>query len=187
MKSGNRHPDPVDLNIIAALQRDAKTPLAKLGERVGLSAQSVLERVRKLEVAGVLRGYHAAVDARAVGFDVTAFIGVGIDSTRHLDAVEVALGLAPEVLECHHVTGAHTLMVKVKTRDTASLEVLIRAIRGMDGVQRTETMIVLSTHTERTTLPLPAHAEGEPGERRPRGPRADRGPDQPKEADDGPA
>lgn len=155
MKSGSRHPDQIDLSLIAALQDDAKMPLAKLGERVGLSAQSVFERVRKLELAGVIAGYHAVIDARAVGLDVTAFIGVGIDSTRHLDAVETALTGAGEVLECHHVTGVHTLMLKVKTRNTATLEVLIRAIRGMEGVQRTETMIVLSTHSERTRLALP--------------------------------
>ncbi|MCB9739207.1 MAG: Lrp/AsnC family transcriptional regulator [Deltaproteobacteria bacterium] len=154
MKSG-KHPDATDLALCVALQEDAKMSLQRLGERVGLSAQSVLERVRKLEAAGVIRGYHADVDARAVGLDVTAFIGVGIDTTRHLDAVEQALGVAAEVLECHHVTGAHTLMVKIKTRNTATLELLIREIRGMPGVQRTETMIVLSTHKESSTLHLP--------------------------------
>ena len=76
-------------------------------------------------------------------------------------------------------------MVKVKTRDTASLEILIRAIRGMDGVQRTETMIVLSTHTERTTLPLPSQAEGEVNERKTRSQLVDRAPQSPKEADHG--
>lgn len=154
MKSG-KQPDAIDLALCVALQQDAKLSLQKLGERVGLSAQSVLERVRKLEAAGVISGYHAAINARAVGLDVTAFIGVGIDSTRHLDDVERLLGAAPSVLECHHVTGAHTLLVKIKTRNTASLELLIREIRGMPGVQRTETMIVLSTHTERAELALP--------------------------------
>ncbi|MEY3014242.1 MAG: hypothetical protein RIT45_2977 [Pseudomonadota bacterium] len=157
MKS-SKHPDSKDLALCVALQEDAKLSLQKLGERVGLSAQSVLERLRKLEAAGVIRGYYADVDARAVGLDVTAFIGVGIDTTLHLDDVERGLSRAPEVLECHHITGVHTLMVKVKTRNTATLERLIREIRDMPGVQRTETMIVLSTHTERASLHLPTAA-----------------------------
>ncbi len=61
-----------------------------------------------------------------------------------------------EVLECHHVTGGYTLMLKVKTRNTESLERLIDSVRGVDGVSRTETMVVLSTHTERSRIALEA-------------------------------
>ena len=59
-----------------------------------------------------------------------------------------------EVLECHHVTGGYTLLLKVKTRSTESLERLIDGVRGLDGVSRTETMVVLSTHTERLRIAL---------------------------------
>ncbi len=65
----------------------------------------------------------------------------------------------PEVLESHHVTGRHTLMLKVRTQNTASLHRLIQALREMPGVARTETMIVLATQMERTELPIPALAE----------------------------
>ncbi len=72
-----------------------------------------------------------------------------------------------DVLECHHVTGEHTLLLKVKTANTSSLERLISQIRSLDGVTRTETMIVLSTHTERVQLALhPAEpAPAQPGKR----------------------
>ena len=63
-----------------------------------------------------------------------------------------------DVLECHHVTGEHTLLLKVKTNNTASLESLISTIRFIEGVSRTETMVVLSTHIERVTVALPRGA-----------------------------
>lgn len=146
--------DPIDRELIRALQTDCKTPLAELGKRVGLSAPAVMERVRKLEQGGVIRGYTALVDAREVGLDVTAFVGVSLTSPKHIDIFERAVKTLPEVLECHHVTGAHTLLLKVKTRNTASLEQLIRQLREIDGATRTETMVVLSTGKEGISLPL---------------------------------
>lgn len=154
MKLGNEafEPDAIDLQIIAILQDHGRMPLVKLGEQVGLSAPSVIERVKKLEDAGVITGYHASVDARQLGKDVTAFIGVSIGHPRTIGLFEDAVERLEEVLECHHITGEHTVLLKVKTRSTATLEELIKTIRAIDGVARTETMVVLSTHTERTQI-----------------------------------
>lgn len=154
MKSGNEafEPDTIDLQIISVLQEHGRIPLAKLAEQVGLSAPSVIERVKKLEDSEVITGYHAAVDARKLGKDVTAFIGVSIGHPRTIGLFEQTVALLDDVLECHHVTGEHTVLLKVKTHNTASLEQLIRTIRLIDGVSRTETMVVLSTHTERTQI-----------------------------------
>ncbi|MEB2345552.1 MAG: Lrp/AsnC family transcriptional regulator [Deltaproteobacteria bacterium] len=146
--------DSTDLAILDLLQRNCKLPLAEIGKQVDLTASSVVERIKKLEDAGVVRGYVALVDARAVGKDVTAFIGVSIDHPRAFEPFEREVEGAADVLECHHVTGQHTLMVKVKTDSTATLERLIDQIRRVDGVTRTETMVVLSTHTERTRIAL---------------------------------
>jgi len=156
---GPDHPlDATDLAIVDLLQRNCKQPLAEIGKQVGLTASSVVERIKKLEDAGVVRGYVATVDARALGKDVTAFIGVSIDHPRAFEPFEKEIEKAPDVLECHHVTGSHTLMVKVKTENTETLEQLIDTIRRIEGVTRTETMVVLSTHTERTRIALDAHA-----------------------------
>jgi Lrp/AsnC family transcriptional regulator, leucine-responsive regulatory protein len=72
--------DDIDRQLLSCLQEDAKVSLNRLGERVGLSAPSVMERIRKLEQAGIITGYHATLDARAVGLDVAAFIGVRVQS-----------------------------------------------------------------------------------------------------------
>ena len=147
--------DAIDRELLSALQDDCRRSLASLGELVGLSPPAVLERVRRLESAGFIRGYHAVIDPRLVGLDVTAFIGVGIDHPRHLSAFEKATLAMPEVLESHHVTGRHTLMLKVRARDTTALHLLISALRELPGVERTETMIVLDTKLERQRIELP--------------------------------
>jgi len=154
MKLGNEafEPDAIDLQIIAILQDHGRMPLVKLGEQVGLSSPSVIERVKKLEDGGVITGYHASVDARQLGKDVTAFIGVSINHPRAIGLFEHKVETLEDVLECHHVTGQHTLLLKVKTDDTSSLERLISAIRSIEGVAHTETMVVLSTHTERSQI-----------------------------------
>jgi Lrp/AsnC family transcriptional regulator, leucine-responsive regulatory protein len=158
--------DAIDRALLDALQDDCKQPLAKLGERVGLSAPSVLERVRKLEQSGLITGYHAVIDPRVAGFDVGAFIGIGIDHPRSIPRFEESVLAIPEVLECHHVTGRHTLLIKVRTQDTESLHRLISTLRELPGVARTETMVVLETQLERQRLVLPATEEEPPTPRR---------------------
>ena len=140
--------DEIDRRILALLQADCKTPLAKVGERVGLSAPSVVERVRKLEAEGFITGYHAQLDARRLGMDITAFIGVSIGHPKGIAIFEQQLERLHDVLECHHVTGGYTLLLKAKTHDTQSLERLIRTLRSIEGVERTETSVVLSTKVE---------------------------------------
>lgn len=155
--------DAIDLQILRILQEHCKMPLAKIGEKVGLSAPAIVERIKKLEDVGVITGYAAMLDARKLGFDITAFIGVSIGHPRAIASFEREVSAFSDVLECHHVTGEHTLLLKVKTPNTSTLEELISRIRSVDGVARTETMIVLSTHTERTQLPLGVDAV--PGKR----------------------
>jgi Lrp/AsnC family leucine-responsive transcriptional regulator len=146
--------DPIDLQILDLLQDNCKQPLTAIGEKVGLTASSVMERIHKLEGEGVIQGYTALLDARELGKDVAAFIGVAMSHPRTALSFEREVERMPNVLECHHVTGEYTLMLKVKTESTESLERLIVGIREHEGVTRTETMIVLSTHTERVRIPL---------------------------------
>jgi Lrp/AsnC family leucine-responsive transcriptional regulator len=146
--------DDIDLRILTLLQENCKLPLAKVGEKVGLSAPSVIDRIKKLEDNGVIIGYRAILNARPLGKDVTAFIGVLIGHPKLIGDFERDIVQLEDVLECHHVTGQHTLLLKVKTRNTSSLEELISTIRSIEGVERTETMVVLSTHTERTQIAI---------------------------------
>ncbi len=160
-----RHSEPeldaTDRAILELLQENCKRPLAAIGEKVNLSAPAVVDRIHKLEQAGVITGYVALLDARRLGKDVTAFIGVSTDHPRAIAAIERQVGGIADLLECHHVTGSHTLMLKAKTESTESLENLIERIRSLDGVTRTETMVVLSTHAEHPRIALASPAEKE--------------------------
>ena len=146
--------DAIDRHILELLQENCRQPLAKIGDHVGLSAPAVAERVKKLEDSGVITGYHAVVNGRLLGKDIAAFIGVSIGHPRAIGRFEKEVAALDDVLECHHVTGGYSLLLKVKTTNTSSLEELLSRIRSLDGVVRTETMVVLSTHTERVQLSL---------------------------------
>ncbi len=154
--------DAIDTQLLNELQQDAKLSLKRIGEKVGLSAPAVMERVRKMEQAGVILGYHAQIDARRVGVDIAAFIGVGIGDPGRVKDFEAWADEVAPILECHHVTGGYTLLLKVKVRNTRGLEQLISLIRSLDGVSHTETMIVLSTHAERIPVRLAVPAAEEP-------------------------
>jgi len=144
--------DSTDRAILTLVQENCKQSLATIGEKVGLKAPSVVERIHKLEEAGVITSYVALIDARRLGKDVTAFIGVSTERPAATATLETQITSIGEVLECHHVTGNHTLMLKVKTRNTQTLEALIDEVRRLEGVTRTETSIVLSTFAERPII-----------------------------------
>jgi Lrp/AsnC family leucine-responsive transcriptional regulator len=166
--------DRIDGLILDALQHDAQASYGQLGELVGLTPPAVMERVKKLEDAGVIRGYHAALDARSLGLDIAAFIGLSVRDTKHIEAVERWVADEPRILECHHVTGGYTLLLKVKVKNTRALEELINTLRALDGVTSTDTMVVFSTSVERTRIAFDVPKD-EPGVRRRGRPRKQRG------------
>lgn len=135
--------DERDLEIIAALQDDARATYADVGRRVGLAASSVHDRVRKLERLGAIRGYRAVVDPEALGLFVTALVAVTpLDPTQPDDLPERVRDF-PEVEDCFSVAGEANYVLKVRTKTTGDLEELIRRLREKGEVQ-TRTTIALS-------------------------------------------
>lgn len=140
--------DEIDARIIEILQRSGRTKRSDLAEAAGLSIPSVSERLRKLEENRIILGYHAVVDGKKLGKDITAFIFVTIDSSKHYGQfIEHATGL-DEVLECHAITGEGSHLLKVRTTNTASLEKLLAKIQAWAGVVSTRTNLVLSSAKE---------------------------------------
>ena len=148
--------DVIDLKILYILQNNGRKRLADIADEVELSAPAVMERVKKLEASGVIRGYQALIDSKKVGKDITAFIGVSIGNQGDIDAFARQMFRYGDVLECHHVTGDESFILKVKSANTASLERLLGEIRSVDGVTRTVTNVVLSTAKESQALDLDA-------------------------------
>jgi Lrp/AsnC family leucine-responsive transcriptional regulator len=149
--------DETDAVILEVLQRNCKTPLAEIADRVDLSVQSISERVRKLEARGVIRRYTAIVDPRPLGRDITAFIHVLLEHPKFDDGFIAAVQEIPEVMECHHVVGQYSYLLKVKTTNTRALEdLLAHKIKSAGGVRETMTVVALSTSKEDTALPIEA-------------------------------
>ena len=133
--------DAVDSAILVELQADARLPFAELGRRVSLSTPAVIERVRKLEDSGAIRGYHAQVDPVVVGLPLRAFIKVTIAGDK-LERFAAVARRVPEVRECHRVTGAESFIVQVAVRDVAHLE---QVIDSLAPYVATQTSIVLAS------------------------------------------
>jgi len=116
--------DSVNRQLIAALQLDARLSLAELGRRVGLTAPAVAERLARLEEAGVIRGYHADVDPRALGLELSVVLRIRPAARMIAKVAELACA-TPEVTECHRVTGEDCFVMRLHVRDVLHLEELI--------------------------------------------------------------
>lgn len=144
--------DDIDFKILDILQERGRIRRNELADAVGLSLPSASERLRKLEEQGIITGYHADVDYRRLGKDITAFIFVTVDSSKHYaQFIEHAMTL-DDVLECHAITGEGTHLLKARTANTASLEKLLSRIQAWTGVVSTRTHLVLSTRKETTRI-----------------------------------
>lgn len=145
--------DDLDRNILNIVQRDARISNADIARQVNLAPSAVLERLRRLEERGFVRGYFAALDARKLNFGLTAFVLVRTDDRRGETAATLAK--MPEVLEVHHVAGEDCYLLKVKTSDAEELGVLLRErIGDLPHVHSTKTTVVLQTVKETIALPL---------------------------------
>ena len=144
--------DEIDIKIMDILQRNGRTRRNDLADAVGLSLPSVSERLRKLEENKVITGYYAKLDHKKMGKDVTAFIFVTVDSSKHYGQFLDHANAVGDILECHAVTGEGTHLLKVRTANTASLEKLLGKIQAWTGVIRTRTDLVLSTRKETTRI-----------------------------------
>lgn len=145
--------DGTDQELLRLTQQDGRLSYGDLGAQVGLSVSAVNERLKKLHAQGVIRGWVALVNPRAVGLDICAFIQVLLDRPASTAAFVARMAQCPEVLECHHVTGDFSYLLKVRARDTTHLEILLTdLIKGVRGVVRTQTLIVLSSPKETTAL-----------------------------------
>jgi len=147
--------DPVDRQILALLQDNARIPQAEIARTVGLAPSAVLERVRKLEARGVVRDYVTVLDPRALDQRLLAFVAVRTTDRPGEARVSDTLAAIPEVLEAHQVAGDDCLLLKIRARDPEHLSQILRErIGSVEGVRSTRTTIVLETIKESPRLPL---------------------------------
>jgi Lrp/AsnC family leucine-responsive transcriptional regulator len=142
--------DTTDWSLIGALQEDARLTFAELGRRVNLSPPAVAERVRRLEDARVLRGYHADLDLAALGLPMQAMIRITTSNSGECTTYGKRLTEVPEVLEAQRVTGTDSYIVRVAVRSMEHLEDLLNRIAPQSG--DTFTAMVLSTPVPRRVV-----------------------------------
>lgn len=147
--------DETDSTILNLLQENARISQADVARAVGLAPSAVLERIRKLESRGVIKGYAALVDPHALDQSMLAFVAVRSEEAPGDDSVSRALAKCPEVLELHHVAGDDCYLLKVRARDAEHVGHLLRHRFGrIPGVRSTRTTIVLETVKETPRLPV---------------------------------
>lgn len=135
--------DTLDYKILECLKHNARQKASAIGEKINLSVSAVIERIRKLENAGIISGYTVEVDMKKLGQDVTAFMEIGLEHPKYYDSFTQAIKNNPNIISCYYLTGDYDFLIKIVTDSSDSLEILHRYLKSLDGVQSTRTHIVL--------------------------------------------
>ena len=149
--------DEIDRKILAELQADGRMTNVELARRVGISAPPCLRRVRSLEEAGLIRGYHADVDARALGFEVQVFVMVGLTSQAEADLVafEELCRSLPLVRECHMLNGEVDFILKCVAPDLSTFQsFLTEELTAAENVASVKTSLVIRDAKDEPSVPF---------------------------------
>ncbi|MDR3641424.1 MAG: Lrp/AsnC family transcriptional regulator [Humidesulfovibrio sp.] len=146
--------DKIDMTILSILQDSGRTSNADIARAVGMAPSAVLERMRKLERKGIIRGFEAVLRPKDVGFTLTAFTFVRADEGVGSTDIGKALAQVPGVLEAHYTAGQDSYLVKVRARDTEHLQHILQQFGAIPGVRDTRTTVVLTTLKETRSLPI---------------------------------
>lgn len=142
--------DEIDKLILNMLVENGRTSYADMAKAAGMKSPSVIDRIKRLESLGIVRNYTVDIDYKQLGYDINAFIGISIDNAKHIEDFESMIkGLDVDILGCHHVTGDFTFLLHVITNNTDTLSKLIKKIRNVPGVDKTNTILVFSTKLDR--------------------------------------
>ena len=138
--------DGFDRSILSFLQSDARIAASHIADELKISIPTVTERIKKLMEAGVIKGFHASIDPKMLGLDISAIITIISESSEHYKEVIKLAKETSEVIQCFSTTGkgSHTLIVIAK--NSQALEELLRKIQSWPGVSRTETQVILSSY-----------------------------------------
>ncbi len=148
--------DTVDRRILAELQEDGRMTNVELARRADISAPPCLRRVRRLEEAGIIRGYHADTDPAKLGWQIEFFAIVGLDSQKDtvLREFEALVGEWPEVRACHMIRGGGDFLLRLVARDTAHENSLTQALTGHERVTRVQTLQTIRTSRNVAGVPI---------------------------------
>ena len=135
--------DEIDYKIMHCLKKNAREKASAISEEISLSVSAVIERIRKLETAGIITGYTAIFDQKQLGNDMTALMEVSLEHPRYYDDFCALIASIDSIVTCYYMTGDYDFMLRIVTDSSDSLEMIHRRIKSMEGVSATETHFVL--------------------------------------------
>ncbi len=138
--------DEIDIKILRHLQKDGRETASKIAKKLSLTVPTITERIKKLQDSAVIKGFQVIIDPKSVSLDVSAVITVISSSSNNYQQVVDNAVDCPEIIQCFSTTGMGSLLLWVSTKNSQSLEELLRKIQNWPGVIRTETQIVLSDY-----------------------------------------
>jgi len=142
--------DETDRKIVKILIENGRTSYSDMAKTVGMKSPSVIERIKKLEAEGVIKGYSADIDYQKIGYDIVALIGLVIDKADNEESFKLkAMNFDDSIVECYDISGNYTMMLKVITKNTNTLAKLLKKLKKEPGFQETNTTIVFSTLFEK--------------------------------------
>lgn len=145
--------DAIDAKILELLQENGRMKRSAVADEVDLSISAVSDRMTKLEECGVIQGYRALVDPKRLHIDITAFIRVSVEGSERYSGFVERVEDMKQVLEIHSITGEGSHLLKVRTKNTTTLERFLSEIQAVPGVTHTTTSIVLSSFKESRQVP----------------------------------
>ena len=140
--------DLVDKKILSILKNNARNSISNIAEVINLSVPATSDRIKKMEDMDVIVGYKTIVDPQKVGLDILALITIISESSADYGKIITYANQADEIVECFATTGRGSHILTVQTKDSQSLEKLLRTIQSWPNVMRTETQIILSANKE---------------------------------------
>ena len=146
--------DEIDIKILRYLQKDGRETASKIAEKLNLTVPTITERMKKLQDSSVIKGFQAIIEPKSVSLDVSAVITVISSSSNNYQQVIDNAVDCPEIIQCFSTTGMGSLLLWVSTKNSQSLEELLRKIQSWPDVTRTETQVILSSYKNLLELPI---------------------------------
>ena len=134
------------------LQIDGRATASNIAEKIDLSVAAAADRIKKLQELGVIKGFRAVLDTNILGLDVSALITIVSDSSKYYEKVIIEANNTPEVVRCFSTTGDGSHVLLIQTKNTKSLEILLRKVQSWPGVIRTNTQLILSSYKDLTPI-----------------------------------
>jgi Lrp/AsnC family transcriptional regulator, leucine-responsive regulatory protein len=154
--------DKTDRKILEILQKSAKITNAQLSKEIGLSPAPTLERVKKLEMMGVITSYHAKLNTEKIGLGVSTFVLVTLrgHNRENIEQFMQEIDKIEEVIECHHITGAGDFILRIISKDIRSYQkLMLEKVSDIKVVDNMQSMVVLSTFKDSMVLPVPENID----------------------------